>query len=68
VKYPIIIDVIGLPYRTAHDYISFDVYLTKNNIKHPEALESNQRSVENADRYIDDYMIYLKIIGQSLLQ
>lgn len=52
-RFFITISIVRIPYIVAHDLVSFDVFMDKNHIKHPESLEGVQRNIENANRYIE---------------
>ena len=66
-RFFVIIAIIRIPYSSVQNYISFDVYLTKNNIEHPEALEGNQKNTENANAYVEAYANLFKQHGIKLI-
>lgn len=63
----IIIAIIRIPHEVVHDYISFEVYLNKNNIQHPEPLEAREKNLENANVYIETYANLFKQYGTELI-
>jgi uncharacterized protein (DUF1330 family) len=43
------------------------VFLDKNKIKHPDALEATQKNIENANKYIEAYADLFKKYGAELI-
>lgn len=61
------ISIIREPYLDVNDFISFEVFLTKQNIKHTTALEGDQINNANLSLYVEEYANLFKRYGIELI-
>ena len=67
-RFFVTISIVYEPYINVNDFISFEVFLAKQNIRHTVALEGDQITDENLKMYLEHWTVLFKNYGIALIK